>query len=303
MSSLGDLKAPAAQENVVNTFYANELTVNTLNADELVVGAITVSGDVDVKGNTLLEGNLEVYGDGLFDSTLEANDATIQTLAITEILNPEVGTDTYVEGTIHYPYLGTATGPLVYNNNSTPVAGLVTSTPLDNQQVLLGTSVTTLPLPSTITAGSNITITSVPGSLTFASFLPAPTVTTTGLQIGGSSTGITFARNFLYYIPFGSIVFFSIDLLLTSKGSLSSSGGVTIALPITAGYAGSVALNNYTNITASVAGTGLNLTFVASATTGGLNNIVSNANIAVTGSQLADNSAFICSGFYLSNLA
>lgn len=121
------------------------------------------------------------------------------------------------------------------------------------------------------------------------------------LQFGGSSTGITYLAQNGAYSSFGNIVFFSINIILSSKGS--SVGVATVAgLPIPA--SGATVLNT-ANISAAN-----NLFFatsplVASIQTGSVINlirIVSGASeVQLDDTNFVNNTAFAISGFYFTN--
>ena len=74
---------------------------------------------------------------------------------------------------------------------------------------------------------------------------------TPSLTFGGASTGMTYATRTGWYVKVGSLVFFSINIVLTAKGSSTGTAAVS-ALPVTPGSSGFAPLSVYADTLASV---------------------------------------------------
>lgn len=125
---------------------------------------------------------------------------------------------------------------------------------------------------------------------------------TPDLQIAGSATGITYTEQRGFYVQIGNVVAFSISIVLSSKGM--GNGAVTISnMPVAAGANGdgmnipmefsTIALpGNNTNMVLQLndASAVADLYFYGGDTT---------EFTAVDDADIADTSAFYCSGIYL----
>jgi hypothetical protein len=88
---------------------------------------------------------------------------------------------------------------------------------------------------------------------------------TPSLAFGGGATGMTYNTRAGWYVRVGSLVFFSINIVLTAKGSSTGTAAIS-GLPITPSSSGFVPLSVYADTLASVTGqVGANI--VASNTT------------------------------------
>lgn len=70
MSSLGDIRFPAAEDNIANSFYVYSLTAAFMEIGELII-----TGDLTVMGNTTLEGTTDLQGDATFDANINISTA------------------------------------------------------------------------------------------------------------------------------------------------------------------------------------------------------------------------------------
>ena len=74
--SLSEIKAVAAKQNPINTFYVYSLDAKTLTADSFIVaGNLEVDGNLEVKGSGLFDTTLEVKGTAMFDSNANITSA------------------------------------------------------------------------------------------------------------------------------------------------------------------------------------------------------------------------------------
>lgn len=121
-----------------------------------------------------------------------------------------------------------------------------------------------------------------------------------GIAFGGLSVGITYATQAGFYTQIGNVVFYSINIVLTNKGS--STGSVTITgLPVTQGSTvGNLNHIEMRNVTLDAGYTEINSTSVTSTTNMSVNESGSGvASFAIDDTYLANNSAFRSNGFYL----
>jgi hypothetical protein len=123
------------------------------------------------------------------------------------------------------------------------------------------------------------------------------------LNFGGGTTGITYSQQFGQYTQVGNIVYFTIVISLSNKGS--STGNATITgFPIAAGSVGSVAAMGYIGvITLNATYTTLCLQMNGGATTANLiqANGIGSGQIFTTNTNYANTSLFTVSGFYFTS--
>lgn len=130
---------------------------------------------------------------------------------------------------------------------------------------------------------------------------------TPNVQIGGSSTGITYTIQNGFYSQIGNIVFIGVNIALSSKGS--NTGSLTISnLPVTSGPNGgnySISIGNVQNISNSSGYTQSYLQINNSSTVGNISIAASGstslASGSITNSQISNNSAWQFTGFYFIN--
>jgi hypothetical protein len=140
------------------------------------------------------------------------------------------------------------------------------------------------------------------GDLTPTTF-SAVTTWTPNVQINAVSTGITYTSHTGFYQQFGSIVFITANIVLSSKGS--QSGIVTISnLPVTPGTnaATNVIPCTFAVSTLTTGYTDMYLQLSSSTPVADFMQYGSNeANASVTAAILANTSSFTFSGFYFTN--
>ena len=126
-----------------------------------------------------------------------------------------------------------------------------------------------------------------------------PTTWTPGIAFGGNAVGVTYSQQYGHYVRYGPLIFFSLQMVLTSKGS--STGNATITgFPVTAGaVVPSVTyFVRWQNMTSSLVAMTMQLNNgstaavlqAAAAATTSLN--------SVTDAAFANNSILFASGFY-----
>jgi len=175
------------------------------------------------------------------------------------------------------------------SNAITSVADVATG------QVLVSGGVSANPAFSATPTLTSLTL----GSGTALSVYQQGTFTPT-MSIDGSTTGITYSVQTGEYTQIGNVVYFTIEIFLSSKGS--NSGAVTIAVPVAIGGTplASTNISYFSNITLTALYTGI----CAYTQSGVFNfNIVGSgqAATALTASMLANNSAIIFTGFYFTS--
>ncbi len=237
-----------------------------IEGDLEVKGDTILGGDLDIMGNVTIENSnpllsINNNGNNINRSTLLLNGNTVTPLSGLKIQQNQTGSAiienfdaapisilTHSDGAINITpnglgnvNIGSATGLVSISNpviSSSSVAAnsilradgtknIVSST-LTNGQLLIGNTGNT-PSSSTLTAGSNIAISNGAGTITITGGLNTIFTTTVTLTFGGGSTGITYDTNTIEYHPFGNMVFFNVNILLTNKGS--STGTAIIAMP------------------------------------------------------------------------
>ena len=127
---------------------------------------------------------------------------------------------------------------------------------------------------------------------------------TPNIQIGGSSSGITYTTQLGQYVKMGGVVFFYCNVVLSSKGS--NSGDVTISnMPVSTGAAGAneaISIPYFNNMLFSNAYTNLSASLNTSSAVANLflsnsNNIATPRNMIQ--SDLSDTSIIKFTGCYL----
>lgn len=174
----------------------------------------------------------------------------------------------------------------------------VWTTALQSGQIVIG-SLDSVPVAAYITAGSNITITNGPGSISIASTPITATGTfTPGINFGGAGTGITYTTQIGTYTQIGNLTYFVIDIVLTSKGSATGNATIT-GLPITTSgtyfqFIPCVAQNITFLSTTPIIGQ-----FASAGTTISLLNQVTNSTFTnYTDAQFSNTSTISVQGFY-----
>jgi len=298
MSSLGDIKASAAKDNVVNTFYMNTLYVKTLEADTLDVGDLLVEGKLEVEGATTLDSTLEVEGATTLDSTLEVEGtATFDDTATfgEEILvsgtAPRISLENTTTGTsaamIDLKGASTVSDPLRLKQDETG-KGFLTNLK-DGKDIDIKTTGAGVVNLSYITIGG----TSVLTNFVRAGLTPI-------LQFGGASTGITYTLQTGQYTNIGDCCHFVVNIGLSNKGSATGDATIDV-LPFVPVSGKVITTMVYaTNLTSATASqyygniSSLNPSQIA------LLQVVNSTGVqsTLTDANFANNTTLIVQGFY-----
>jgi hypothetical protein len=130
------------------------------------------------------------------------------------------------------------------------------------------------------------------------------TAFTPAISIGGSTTGITYTGQVGYYYQLGSIIYFSLHVVLSSKGAQVGNVAVT-GFPVASGANGTnnnVGVTLMQNCTLTASYTTLLLQFNNSATTGLIYQVSPSAALAnLTNTQITNTFEFAMNGFYFTN--
>jgi hypothetical protein len=188
----------------------------------------------------------------------------------------------------------TVANSLPYVNASN---GLTSYAQPTNGQIIIG-STGALPVVSTLTAGTGISITNGAGSITISgtgdtaisSYTPI-------LSFGGASTGITYNTQIGQYQTKGNTCFFNIQIALSSKGSSSGAAAISLPTAVNSSVATSAFSIPYYN---AIATTASSITGVAQAsqTVFTLNSITAGLVASITDSGFTNSSLLVVSGFY-----
>lgn len=132
------------------------------------------------------------------------------------------------------------------------------------------------------------------GSSTLANY--AIGTFTPGVAFGGGTTGITYSTQVGFYTRIGNAVFFSLNVVLTSKGS--STGTLTVTgLPFTAATQSTRCTAQVQNVT--FAGNYLSASVTNASTNIGITRVTTGTGTsALTDTAFANNSTLLISGFF-----
>lgn len=176
----------------------------------------------------------------------------------------------------------TTINQVLYSSSANAVSGLATA----NSAVLATNgsgvpSITATPTVTSITFGAGSALSSY---ITTTSYTPV-------LSFGGGTTGITYSQQSGNYVRIGQLVFVSINITLTNKGS--STGNASITLPVAQAQTDYL-LTSAQNITY----TG-NIIFTTAA--GGLvqSYVTATSGANLTNTAFANNSIITITGCYL----
>lgn len=252
--------------------------------------------------------NSDNYSPVQFNPIVGSSNGTISSVTP----SPIVGVPFISQGSSANPSFGTAlvagggTGStnlasnnLLLGNGTSPVSGLGNAT---NGQLPIG-STGSAPVLSTLTAGANVTITNGPGSVIIASTGGgSPGVLfTPELKFNGLNVGMTYAANYGYYSIVGSILFYTLRIELTNKGSSTGQAQILGFPQVIAagGYDTPVSWLSFITLTTGYVSAGINMVV---GSTGA--NFTQSSNIGGTGfagmdqTSFSNNSSFAISGFY-----
>jgi len=127
---------------------------------------------------------------------------------------------------------------------------------------------------------------------------------TPGITIGGSTTGITYTGQVGYYYQLGSIIYYSLHVVLSSKGAQVGNVAVT-GFPVASGSNGTnnnVSVSLIQNCTLTASYQALLLQMNNSATSGLLYQVSSTLALAnLTNTQISNTFEFAMNGFYFTN--
>jgi len=136
------------------------------------------------------------------------------------------------------------------------------------------------------------------------SYATALTSFTPAITIGGSTTGITYTGQVAYYYQIGSIVYFNLHVVLSSKGAQVGNVKVT-GFPTATGTHGTnnnVSVPILQNCTLTASYTGLVFQFDNSAASGTLYQNSPTLTLAnLTNTQISNTFEFAMNGFYFTN--
>jgi hypothetical protein len=205
-------------------------------------------------------------------------------------LTPTPAISAYVAGQ-RFAFLATApnTGPVTINTSSLGPRALVyaDASPLGGDEILGGS------VYDIIDNGTNYTLLNSSQGSSIITWAPV-------IAFGGATTGITYSLQTGKAWKFGRLMYFTFDVVLTSKGS--ATGGITIdGLPfiINAGWLGNSPSQAYVyNVTF---GTGYVIMFYYPGTTQiGMANIVSGSPaLPMTDTSFSNSSQIAGNGFYV----
>lgn len=174
----------------------------------------------------------------------------------------------------------TANGVLLGNGTS----AISATTAGTNGQVLIGATSAAAAFGTLTSSAGSLTYTTGANSLNIDIANYASTTFTPVLTFGSASTGIMYSTQYGGYTQIGNMVFISIVIVLTSKGSSSGTALIT-GLPVTSGSQVYVFATRQTNITY----TGQ---FVISVTSGGTTTCDILAQASASGLTALTDSAF-----------
>lgn len=209
--------------------------LNSLTADDGTI-VLPSSGNIDVSGNSTQ--GVSTSGSGSTLTITVADSTTIRKGVSYLATDAESISGSLTDNNVINPSslkakLGAQTdhGLLVGSGQTNAITALAVAT---NGQLPIG-STGADPVLATLTAGAGITITNGAGSITssITNFVDT-TAWTPVLNFGGASVGITYDTQLGTYARIGPIVFFTIYLDLSAKGTSVGNAGIS-GFPITIG--------------------------------------------------------------------
>ena len=131
----------------------------------------------------------------------------------------------------------------------------------------------------------------VPSIAVSAAFTPV-------LAFGGASVGITYSAQVGAAIQFGNLVFITLAIILSSKGSSTGTATIT-GLPVASGQASSIANYIVCGNVAALTCVGIPVLFIANGATSGTVQASSNGTLTtLTDVNFANNTTLYVQGFY-----
>lgn len=151
---------------------------------------------------------------------------------------------------------------------------------------------------ATLTAGTGISITNAPNSITIDGMASTDGVFTPSITFGGSATGITYSSQNGYYTQTGNVINFSIYIALTNKGSDTGAAAIQ-GFPVASRNTGSAP--NLFNIIMSGASlpAGIVGSLTSSSTTALFQSQDTTTALTLDETYFINSTEIFCSGSYL----